>query len=446
MGTSVDLASIASLTPVPESEADFWRTNVCDLLGQNRKAFPGAQPVSFARKHLRELATRDYFLVEKTDGLRCLLYLHQIGTEQGPAEAQFLIDRKNNYWYIQSGYLHLPPPSAPTKDGRGVQPPGYNNASWHLNTLLDGELVRQKYPDGREQLTYLIFDILGLDNESLLTRDYGQRIAKIDKNIVQPWKAFARDWPEDAKEQPFQMALKKPQMPYGVQMMFADVIPNLPHGNDGLIFTLKEGGYVMGTDEGILKWKPPHENTVDFMLRLGPFPTVRDAEGEWEDFDAMPKIELMVYVGRGGEQYKVHAELTLMEEEWEAMKGMQQMFDGRIMECWRDATTGRWRPKVEKDGTPRFRDDKEHANHVSVVESVIESIEDAVSEEDLVAHSARIRAAWKEREALEKEKLRAGNSAPPPPVQQQQHHQPQYQPQQQVRKVSQEDDGPGYVD
>lgn len=450
MGTSIELSTLATL--LPSHEADFFRDTIADLLHENKRRFPGAQPVSFTRRHLLELTQRDYFLVEKTDGLRCLLYCHQFEGENGagPQEAQFLIDRKNNYWYIPSGYLHLPPPAANPK-----AVPSYENQSWHINTLLDGELVRQKWPNGKEQLTFLIFDILTLDNESTTSRDYGQRIAKIERSIIKPWEAFAKDWPEEAAVQPFQLALKRPQAPYGTEMMFKELIPKLPHGNDGLIFTCKDTGYVCGTDEHILKWKPPGENTVDFKLRLGQFPLVKDEDegGMYEDFDAKPEISLLVFHEQrrdGTADYRPFAILHLEDEEWEAMKSMQQMFDGRILECWREKDTGNWRPKIEKDGTPRFRDDKEHANHVSVVDKVIESIEDAVSEEDLMNAAGRIKAAWKERERLVKEKAvreakeRSGaggqqqQRAVAPPVQQQQ--------QQQVRKVSNEDDGPGYVD
>lgn len=461
MGTSIELADIAQ--EIPHDNAAFYQETIADLLRDKVRRFPGAQPVSFSRKHLRELTERDYFLVEKTDGLRCLLYCHQIDGDNGLQEAQFLIDRKNKYWFIQSGYLHIPPPSANPQ----ARPP-YDNHAWHLNTLLDGELVRQKWPNGKEQLTFLIFDILTLDGENITQRDYGQRIAKIERSIIKPWEAFAKDWPDEAKVQPFQLALKRPQAPYGAEMMFKEVIPKLPHGNDGLIFTCKDTGYVCGTDEHILKWKPPHENTVDFRLRLGMFPMDVDENGEqFEDFDGKPEIELLVWHGnkKDDDGYQKFADLHLEDAEWEAMKSMQQMFDWRIMECWRDSVTGKWRPKIEKDGTPRFRDDKEQANHVSVVQSVIESIEDAVSEEELIRSSERIRSAWKERERRAKvaqQQQHQQQQQQHHQQQQQQHHQQQQQqpqqrpaapapgppppPQQQARTVSVEEDGPGYAD
>jgi mRNA guanylyltransferase len=58
---------------------------------------------------------------------------------------------------------------------------------------------------------------------------------------------------------------------------------------------------------------------------------------------------------------------------------------------------GVWRPKLD-EGTPRFRDDKSDANHISVVLSVQESIEDAVTEQDLVGAAMGIRNAFKARQ------------------------------------------------
>src|SRR5438270_594450 len=53
----------------------------------------------------------------------------------------------------------------------------------------------------------------------------------------------------------------------------------------------------------------------------------------------------------------------------------------------------RWRFK-------RFRNDKKDGNHISTVNSVLESIEDGVMKEDLLRASKTMRDAWKAREAL----------------------------------------------
>lgn len=42
-----------------EHLARQFRVEVAELLGRNNTNFPGAQPVSFARKHLDELCSRE---------------------------------------------------------------------------------------------------------------------------------------------------------------------------------------------------------------------------------------------------------------------------------------------------------------------------------------------------------------------------------------------------
>jgi hypothetical protein len=38
------------------------------------------------------------------------------------------------------------------------------------------------------------------------------------------------------------------------------------HENDGLIFTKVDSPYKPGRDFNIVKWKPPHLNTIDFLM------------------------------------------------------------------------------------------------------------------------------------------------------------------------------------
>ncbi|KAK3676094.1 Dcp1p-Dcp2p decapping enzyme complex alpha subunit [Recurvomyces mirabilis] len=400
MGSSVNLSDIGTRLQNPDLK--WQQEQVADLLHRQSLAFPGAQPVSFSRHHIHELQQRDYFMCEKTDGIRCLLYLTQFVNEDGQrVEVQFLIDRKNDYYYIPRDALHIPtPPPEGVKEDFDV-------ANFHLGTLLDGELVLQRLKEGGQRLAYLMFDILALDGESVMNKPFDRRLARLQQQVARPYRKFTDRYPEDAKTFPFQPELKAMELPYGTEMMFKDRIPNLPHGNDGLIFTCVGTEYVSGTDQHILKWKPPHENTIDFRLVLGDFPMLEDEDGTYPDWDACPDLELHVNHGdsrsagsgtAGG--YHRFANLTLTPPEWTAFKSLQQPLDGRIIECYRDPATGHWRPKIEdRDGTPRFRDDKTDANHISTVNSVLQSIEDAVGEGDLIEAAGRIKKGYKRRQA-----------------------------------------------
>ena len=318
-------------------------------------------------------------------------------------EAIFLIDRKNDYYHIDNPHFHFPLPDAPPD-------------SFHTETLLDGELVLDTDPKTGEQTRrYLVFDCLVIDGQPMLNRTLDKRIGYFREKVLKPQEKLFEMFPEEKEEQPFEVVVKKMEKAYGIEMMFRDVLPKLQHGNDGLVFTCRTSQYVVGTDQHTLKWKPPHENTIDFRLQLGLFPSL--PEDEWEvdgqpepDYDACPEFALLVNKSRGVNEH--WASLHVEPDEWESMKAMSQMLDDRIIECYQDDHK-RWRFKKEKDGTPRFRDDKTEANHISTVDSVMESINDAVGEKDLLENARGINVAWKTRERELNERMRQDRARQP---------------------------------
>ncbi|KAA8564140.1 hypothetical protein MFRU_032g00920 [Monilinia fructicola] len=363
------------------------RKEVAKLLNRSNTNFPGAQPVSFTRRHLDELMREDYYVCEKSDGFRYLLYLTD---DENHEECHYLIDRKNDYWWIPKGGLHFPIP----RDVTG----------FHKDTLIDGELVFDKLPNGDMQPKYLVFDCMVLDGNSLMNRTLDKRIAYFGERIFSPYQELLKAYPEEKQYMHFLMELKHMQFSYALEVMFRQILPKLPHGNDGLIFTCRSTEYKHGTDQHILKWKPENENSIDFKLSLD-FPTVQPdamdiAEGTTEpyiDYDSIPVCNLLVHAGRdqsGNNKDEWYGTMYLEAEEWEKLKELGEPLQDRIVECYMD-TQKRWRYM-------KFRDDKENANHTSTVESVIESIRDRVTEKDLIAAQGKIREEWKKRDAEKK--------------------------------------------
>jgi mRNA guanylyltransferase len=314
--------------------------------------------------------------------MRYLLYLTRGDNNE---EIHYLIDRKNDYWFIPKNGLHFPVP-------RDV-------AGFHVDTLIDGELVIDKLSDGTTQPKYLVFDCMVLDGNSLMNRTLDKRLAYFKERIFDPYKALLIEYPEEKQFMHFIVELKAMQFSYAVEMMFRQILPSLPHGNDGLIFTCRMTDYKHGTDQNILKWKPEAENSIDFRLSLD-FPLMQPdavdiSEGVTEpyyDYDALPVCNLHVYAGDGKED-PWYSTMYIEPDEWDSLKALQQPLNDRIVECFMDSKK-RWRYM-------RFRDDKSQANHTSTVESVIESITDRVTEKDLIAAAKGIRDEWKRREKEE---------------------------------------------
>ena len=362
-----------------------FRREVADLLGRSSTGFPGAQPVSFAARHKTELLKQDYYVCEKSDGIRCLMYL----TGDGPEEITYLVDRKNDYYHVRS--LHFPISSE-------------QELEFHTRTLVDGELVNDTMPNGSTQLKYLVFDCLVLDGSSLMHRTLDKRLAYFRDKVFNPYRALYKKYPEEIQYLPFIVEYKKMEYSYAIEMMFREVLPNLPHGNDGLIFTCRDSPYQFGTDQHILKWKSEDENSIDFRTKIEW--AIRDCDFDdpdengnftpFPDYWAIPTIHLAVFRTDGKDG--VYGAMYLEKHEWEDLKALEEPLNERIVECYLDEQN-RWR-------FLRFRDDKHEANHISTVQSVMESIQDKVSKDDLIGVAKSIRDEWKKRQGLESAKTK----------------------------------------
>jgi mRNA guanylyltransferase len=97
-------------------------------------------------------------------------------------------------------------------------------------------------------------------------------------------------------------------------------------------------------------------------------------------------------VQHNNNDYREFAVLSITPKEWSILKSLNQRLDGRIIECYR-APSGEWKYKAEADGSPRWRDDKKDANHISTVNSVLASIEDPVTEQILLTYEPKIKEA-----------------------------------------------------
>lgn len=131
-----------------------------------------------------------------------------------------------------------------------------------------------------------------------------------------------------------------------------------------------------GADTSSLKWKPPSENSIDFQLHLR-FPPSAHNPSE-PDFTQKPAFLLFQWLGSSGSrsEYEFFDYLEMSDQAWEEIKESGEQYDERVVEvCW-DKTLGEfgngsWR-------IMRFRDDKPHGNHKSIVGKILTSIKDGV--------------------------------------------------------------------
>jgi mRNA guanylyltransferase len=84
-------------------------------------------------------------------------------THDGEREVHYLIDRKNDYYYVPD--LHFPMPGDKTYQ------------KFHTDTLIDGELVLDTIAPGKRLLRYLVFDCLVIDRKPMKERTLDKRLA-----------------------------------------------------------------------------------------------------------------------------------------------------------------------------------------------------------------------------------------------------------------------------
>jgi len=263
--------------PIPhKSDQERWlRQTVSRLCHLENERFPGSQPVSFGMQHLETLDTKDYWVCEKSDGIRVLLFV-QADPHTGD-QMVYLIDRHNSYRQLTG--LYFPHHENPRKPLR--------------STIVDGELVIDVDPrTQQETLRYLAFDCLVVDEQNVMSRPLDKRYGRLKAWFYQPYAKMIKDIPHMAQAQPFEIRVKSVNLSYHVEDVFNIDLPALHHGNDGLIYTCAETPYIPGTDHNILKWKPPSENSIDFKLILR-FPPATKKSAQ-PDFHAKPVFELHV--------------------------------------------------------------------------------------------------------------------------------------------------------
>jgi hypothetical protein len=227
--------------------------------------FPGPQPATLERKNMRAdpepgvpNVRSGYNVTDKADGLRCLLY----------------VDTGGKIYLVDGG-------------GR-VYATGRQADAANAGTVLDGEWIRRGR-DGSVKSHYMAFDILALRGDvGIAGRPFmipgamaGSAAAGTTRmaamlsvsQALSPANAPQRVANVPAQHN-IQFGIKSFRTAEGVELFreaAAAVLEDAkaaPYNTDGLIFTPNADPLPIGrgTWADQLKWKPPHENTIDFLV------------------------------------------------------------------------------------------------------------------------------------------------------------------------------------
>lgn len=327
---------------IPRDQSDGFKSFCYQTLklnaGRGGSQFPGSHPVSLNRENLQLLRQRYYYATWKADGTRYMMLITMDGC--------YLIDRSFNVRRVQMRF--------PCRlDGSGEKN--------HHYTLLDGEMIIDTMPDSQKQeRRYLIYDLMALNHVSVVERPFHERWKLIEKEVIEPRNHERQNIYQSRNPhyrydlEPFRVRRKDFWLLSTVTRLLKEFIPKLSHDADGLIFQGWDDPYVPRTHEGLLKWKYPEMNSVDFMFEV-------DDDGN----------ELLSLFERGKKKLMEGNRVVFRD-------GLDpSSYSGKIIECSWDGDEQVW-------VCMRIRVDKTTPNEFNTYRKVMRSIKDNITEEVLL--------------------------------------------------------------
>mmetsp|Transcript_3196 Transcript_3196/g.5964 ORF Transcript_3196/g.5964 Transcript_3196/m.5964 type:complete len:404 (+) Transcript_3196:63-1274(+) len=219
---------------------------------------PGPMPQSVSSKTLNVLSNKEYWVAEKSDGDRFMLFYSETSRKC------YLIGRKFDLRIVPGSY--------------------FPNLFRGGDTLIDGELVSE-VQKGVERDTYLVFDVVAIRGRSYVNEKLLDRLKQIG-GVIGMYRQS-----KNMQEAPFALQSKtfkkKKHIGEILKMISRDDSDSncstqeshpifwfkeqrsngwRKNKNDGLIFTPEHGGY-MQRECPILKWKFPELQTIDVAIR-----------------------------------------------------------------------------------------------------------------------------------------------------------------------------------
>lgn len=202
-------------------------------------SFPGAQPVSMDLTNLELLKVHRYRVSWKADGCRYMLYIQD-------EDNIFFLTRSLQLWRVS-----------------GLKFPKKEDLNSHItDTLLDGEMVTDIINNDHIP-KYLIYDVISYNGNIVANQNFDQRCGLIKCVIVEARRRARHANLISPEGEPFKVADKGF---FYIQDAKKTWDLKVTHEKDGLIFQPVSAPYVGGTCHNILKWKPPHLNSIDFRL------------------------------------------------------------------------------------------------------------------------------------------------------------------------------------
>lgn len=305
---------------------------------------PVDNPVSLDRDGIRRLQDDNYIVAYKADGTRYLLVLTLY---QGRPLAA-LVDRAGKMFalHVQAQWSHF-----------------------QRNSVFDGELCA--VDDGHTQ-HYLVFNALIDQGVALMELPYPQRLQYVQNNF--PAHPLSTD--ERRAVTSFVVPLapllhfvcKEWDFARNMRALLRNVIPR--YATDGFVLTPADQPVVSGRNPTMFKWK--HDHPIDVRVR-----SERQLVLEVDDHGTPVALaQVLPFI------------TFVADAEWDALFSGWRLYDQLMTNG-----TGQFNHVVEMKCVPsprgfslqylRLRPDKEGPNNVQTVQRTLQSIRDAITQEEL---------------------------------------------------------------
>lgn len=301
--------------------------------------FAGSQPVSLDRNNVTMLNDRPYRVTWKADGTRYMILLCLDGV--------YLVGRDNRIRRVWVRFPYYPKEA-------GIPPTRHNF------TLLDGEMVVDKdVKTGKLERRLLVFDVMCICGQPCVQQPFSFRFEAIDREVMNLRKYEQQkcqpQWYDWAAE-PFKVRRKDFWELSAAEKVLTKLIPQLTHESDGLILQCWNDPYIPRTCDEILKWKYGNMNSVDFKLKFD-----RSTNG----------IAMLYILEKKQLRHLPDAKVIFPPDE------DPSAYHGGIIEC-------SWEEDIQSWKFMRLRTDKLTPNSMDVYLSVKKSIDDNITQEELL--------------------------------------------------------------
>ncbi|KAI3973213.1 hypothetical protein MKW92_038666 [Papaver armeniacum] len=259
------------------------------------------------QEEMRQLCYRSLMLgagkTYNSDGTRYMMLITYDGC--------FLIDRNFNFRRVQMRF--------PAKQMEGRET--------HNLTLLDGEMIIDTLPDTQKVRRYLIYDLMVINSLSIMERPFCERWEMLEKEVIEP----------RTLERQYINRRRNPNYCYDLE----------PFGG-------WDDPYVPRAHQGLLKWKYPEMNSVDFLFEV---------------VDENRQLLCLYERGKKKLMDGYHVNFKNGEDPSE--------LSGKIIECSWDSEEQVW-------NCMRVRVDKNTPNDINTYRKVMQSIKDNITEDVLL--------------------------------------------------------------